>query len=549
MKILGFNISRDKAAKLQAKNTLFESRSLAAARAEVKELQSVKARYEAANPWTPDRSWIPSYVRDARHDANSWSRWEMVRKIRYFEENVWIVSKLAEVYTKYTVGSFGLPVVPASSDANWNAAMFKEYTKWCEQPCVDSRMSMGAVHKLLARELHIDGEIFVLKTRPVKRAGIPSVPKIKLVESHRCSSPGQAFSCEDDPNLIDGVVLNSDGLPIGFWLRDGLLGDEWTFRSAADVIQIFEPQRVGMYRGITGYYSVLNKTHDLDDLDMLEMGRAKQNAEVSYWLKTFSGELPPNLQRQERGIINRQFGNPIGSLPQGQDGLAKRLLEYSTALGSKVKALRPGEEVQKHESTSPTAAQQWYWKYLISQICNARGIPMTLVLPESIQGTIARGIYDDANIYFRSQFHVLKPAVSEIYLYFAQWARYNVPGLQDAPADWDKHHVAPPRAVNVDQGRNSAAMLAELAAGTTNWDDIAGEEGTTAEVLIRKKAANVAMINTVAKEFNIDPAMISAPIAQVLQQLALAEQASAQAVASTAQAEAGGEPKEEEIPA
>lgn len=511
---------------IKVADTAFERTSLMAARAEIRELQS-QNRYEGANPWTPDRSWIPSYVRDARHDANSWSRWEMCRKIRYFEENVWIVSALATVFQKYTVGPFGLPVVPASSDKDWNKRMFAEYCKWSMNPCVDSRLNMSAVHKMIAREYHIDGEIFVLKTRPSKQSGVASVPKIKLIESHRCSSPGQGFSCEDNPTLIDGVALNDDGLPIGYWLRDGILGDEWVYRDAKNVIQIYEPNRVGMYRGITGYYSVLNKTHDLDDLDMLEMGRAKQNAEVSYWLKTWNGEIPPSLLRQERGITTRQFGSPIGQGGESREALQKRILEYSAALGSKVRSLKPGEEVEKHESSSPTAAQQWYWRYLISQISNARGIPIALILPESMQGTVIRGVLDDANIYFRSQFGVIKPAVSEIYLYYAQWARFNIKSLVDAPADWDAHHVIPPRAVNVDQGRNSAAMLAELAAGTTNWDDIAGEEGTTAEVLIRKKGENVKMINEVAKELGILPAEISAPIAQVLQQLAMANQANA----------------------
>ena len=483
-------------------------------------------RYEAANPWTPDRSWIPSYVRDARHDANSWSRWEMCRKIRYFEENVWIVSALATTFQKYTVGPNGIPVTPCSSDKDWNDRMRDSYLEWCEGPCADSRDDMAAVHKMLAREYHIDGEIFVLKTR-VKPAGSPSLPRIKLIESHRCSSPGQGFSADDDPHLIDGVALNDDGLPVGYWLRDGILGDEWTYRKASDVIQVFEPHRVGMYRGITGYHAVLNKTHDLDDLDMLEMGRAKQNAEVSYWLKTWNGEIPPSLLRQERGITNRGLGNPIGGLPEGKDGLNKRLLEYSTALGSKVKALKPGEEVEKHESASPTAAQQWYWKYLISQISQARGIPMMLILPESIQGTVTRAVLDDANIYFRSQFRVIAPAVRSIYLYYANWARYNVKGLQDAPADWNRCHLVPPRAVNVDQGRNSAMMLAEWAAGATNLTDIAGDDGTTAENLIRKKADDIVLINQVAAEKGIDPAMISGNIAQILQQLAMANQANA----------------------
>ena len=73
-------------------------------------------RYEAAMPSSPARSYIPALVRDSRYDANSWSRWEMLRKIRYFERNVWLVQALGNEHFKWSMGPNGLPVVPASSD-------------------------------------------------------------------------------------------------------------------------------------------------------------------------------------------------------------------------------------------------------------------------------------------------------------------------------------------------------------------------------------------------------------------------------------------------
>jgi hypothetical protein len=154
---------------------------------------------------------------------------------------------------------------------------------------------------------------------------------------------------------------------------------------------------------------------------------------------------------------------------------------------------------------------------------------MLLVLPESIQGTVARGVLDDANQLFHSRFTLFAHAARQIYWHFAQWARYNIKSLQDAPADWKKCHVIPPRAVNVDVGRNSAAMLAELAAGVTTYDDIAGANGTTPEVLFQKKARNIGRIRQIAAEVSkemgveIKPEEIAGPLADIMQKLAQAQ--------------------------
>ena len=215
---------------------------------------------------------------------------------------------------------------------------------------------------------------------------------------------------------------------------------------------------------------------------------------------------------------------------------------YRKIIGSRTLALKTGEKLEQFDSKSPSAATQWYWRYKIGQICSAARIPLILIFPElveTMQGTVVRGIYDDAHQTFRGNFFLFAHAARDMCRYYANWARYNDKRVQDAPADWAKCHVIPPRAVNVDIGRNSAAMLAELAAGTTNFDDVYGANGGTAEVGLRKKGLNVLMIKRIAKELTaratkeglgvtVEPAEISAPMADVLSKLAQAQAAAGQ---------------------
>lgn len=496
-------------------------------------------RYEASVPFDPDRSYRPGFVRDARYDANSFTRWELARKIRYDRRNCWLLARHQEVYTKWSVGPNGLQVIPDSSDPEWNKRMLEDYQEWSESPCLDSTLTMPQVHRSMAGEKLFDGELFLNFTHD-KAPGKQATPALQLIESHRCSTPGTEYSTREVDDLVDGVQLRrgANGQPTkpeGYWIKDGFDGDAWTFRSTDQMHHVFDPHRVGMYRDITPYHTVLNPIGDLEDLGDMEMQRAKQNSEIAYLVKTASGELNGNLRRESR------YGTVPTATTETDKQFAARINQYRKILGSRVVSGRKDDEWQQWANSNPSAATQWYWLYKTAQVCSAVGIPLLVCFPEfitQIQGTVVRGIYDEAHEFFRSQYFLFAVAARKIYRYRAQWARYNVKDLADAPADWAKCHVIPPRAINVDIGNQSAATLAELEAGITNWDDIAGRHGTTAEVLIRKKVKNVAMIKKICAEVSsqegveVLPAEVSAPIADVLQKMATANQANAAAEGS-----------------
>lgn len=465
-------------------------------------------RYEGAQPSSPKRSWLPGFVRDARFDANSYTRWELVRKIRYFDKNTWIVPAIRDTWVKWTVGPNGMQVVPASSDDAWNERMAESYAEWCQNPTLDSTVNMAAVHKQISACHHTENEIFILKTRK-KLPGQPARPAIQLVPGHRISSPGQSYTIIDNQDdIIDGVqmgrdVLNNVVCPIGYWVLDGVQATSWVFRSTDDMLHVFAPRLVGMVRDVTRYAPVINTLHDLDDLELMEMERAKQNSEVSNIIKNASGTISADDKRSRRwGALS---ATPVND-PK-EDSLDQRVHLYRKILGSRTVALKTGEELEQFGSETPSAATQWYWRYKIGQICSACNVPVILVFPELIetmQGTAIRGIYDNAHVTFRESFHLYAYAAADMYRFFANWARYNDPRCYDAPADWDKCHVTPPRAVNVDIGKNSQAMLQELAMGTTNFDAIYGAQGSTARVGLTKKAKEIKLIKQIAQQISED---------------------------------------------
>lgn len=525
---------------VKVSGTQFERRSILATQKEAAQKRSQENRYEAANPNGPDRSWLPAFVRDARYDANSFSRWEMSRKIRYIRRNCWLLQRMEDEHKKWTVGPNGLQVIPATTSETFNSAMLESYLEWCESPCLDSTLTMHQIHRLMSGEDSIDGEVFINFTRnkaPVSWFKLPlSVPAIQLIESHRCSSPGTEFAnSENKDGVIDGVQLAKDSAgqwakPSGYWVRDGFEGDEWVFRSTADMHHVMDPHRIGMYRNITPYHTTVNTLQDLEDMELMEMQRSKQNSEVANILTNPAGEMGGS------GLIRDKFRGS-GTTVTPTDDQDKRIEMYRRVLGARTIALRNGETLQQYDSKTPSATTQWYWRYKIGQVCSAAGIPLILIFPElteGMQGTVVRGVYDDAHEGFRSKFFIYAHAARKMYRYYAQWARYNDPRCYDAPADWDKCHVIAPRAVNVDIGYTVQNTLLELSAGITSRDDVAGRMGTTAKVQLRKCANDVADLKLICQEVSkargveVLPEEVSTPLAQVALQLAQADAAGGQ---------------------
>jgi hypothetical protein len=474
-------------------------------------------------------------VRDARFDATAFVRWEITRKVRWYFENTFLLPRISEVDCKYTVGPHGLCSQACSSDSEWNKRFQESYASWREKPFRDSALSMGRGQWLLWKECHMDGDVFVNFTS-LKVNGRRVRPALECIESHRCSAPGLDYDWPNaDSNIIDGVELLLDasgrrtGIPAAFYIRDGFDGKVWDRIAAFDcynpraggVFQIYDPERIGMTRAVSGYASVVNETDDLTVLSALEMDKAKTNAENAYFLKTWNGEMHKSLTAtQPQSFLLTGNQPPIPDTAVA-DELNKQVNQMRKVLGSKVFSIKNGEDMVIPNNQSPSAAEQWLWLLTIEKVCVRRGVPMVLVLPDSVQGTVVRAVLDDAHIGFQKKFRIMAEFEKNVARFFASWAIYNDPALVDPPADWNKFHVTPPRACNVDKGRDRLGQIAGIAAGTEDYDSAANDSGRSAYEIFERKAHNLADAMLIAKQVSkekgvdISPEEIIQPLADV----------------------------------
>lgn len=436
-------------------------------------------------------------MQSARFDATCATRTELVRKSRYFEKNNAVYNRIVDLFETYTVGA-GLQMNPASADQEWNARAKLAWDGWIPLCDLTSRQSFGTLMGLAVRTWFVDGECFILLVK-----GPSGRPRIQLIEGHLVGTPPQLAELEGE-TIIDGIQIDKNGRPVAYWIatEDGHGKRTFTPRPAEAVVHLFEPSRPGQYRGIPFCYPVINAIHDLDDLRIIEMKAARDASEITYILKNATGEFETEDLLRSAHLLQ----NPtVGGQPEEQN----RAEYIRHTIGGRAVALRNGEELEDKKVERPGESQFKLWRNLIEEICAGVGISYVLVFPESMQGTVYRGALDMANSFFRSRFLVPAAAASRVYEHVMNFERYANPALVDPPGTWRNVTVYPPRSVNVDVGRNSQAILAELEAGTRTFDDVYGELGLSAPLKLREKAANAKLIRELAEEFGVSVGEIS----------------------------------------
>jgi lambda family phage portal protein len=470
--------------------------------------QDVQDRYEGAFTYWPNRSWIPGTVQDARFDADSSTRLELVRKSRYFERNSAVLNRCADIFEQYVAGATGLQMIPSSGDEDFNHAASEWWAGWCKFPDLISQQPFGTLQSLMARAWFIDGECFIFKTYSEDT----NRPRLQLVEGHRVATPTGMTTYKKN-SVIDGVEVNKAGRPVAYWVRKSNLAvtpyldsysatgqpavEDFDRVPAEQMIHLFEPTRPGQLRGLPFVYPVLNTLHDLDDLEIYQMAKSKSASEVTNVVTTLTGEANTAAARRVKYQIQTQ--NALGTPVQKQQST---YFETNVGAGTE-RYLKPGEKMEQFKQEEPSVATQWYWEWLVKKCCAGLGISSLLVLPFSLQGTVTRADLDISAQFFRSRSAVLAAVCREIYVWVMQWATQYDRALDGAPDDWSAVTVRPPRSVNVDTGRNSQAMLAELEAGTRTYQDIFAEKGEDYRQQLRQKAKEARLINDLAKEFDL----------------------------------------------
>jgi capsid protein len=452
--------------------------------------------FESAQTWNPNRSRLPGSLQDVQFDAGKATREEIMRKARFFRDNNAVARRIGSVHCDFSVGANGIQFTPASSDENWNAAAQAYWTKTASVIDATSLQTFGSMQQLVAWLDFFDGDVFLIKTRGQDSSG-KFWPRIQMIEAHLCMTPPDRYS-EEGKTIIDGVAVDPNGKPTGYWFKQS--SDSTVFRlvPSASVIPIMEFDRANQVRGISTLAAAINYLHHLDDLLKLEFRAANTQADAATFITNAAGQLDVSKLASRLGVKS-------GTTSAGVATTQQTVEYYKELYGGKIFAGKTGDTFTHVTPTRPSEATRALWSYLTSCVCSACGIPKMIAFSEWLdgaQGTVVRGDYDIAAQYFKARSSVYAAAFREVYLYVLSWGIRTEKDLADPPADWFNVTWNPPRAVNVDVGRNAAAVQADLKLGLTNHEIIYSQLGMDARAEVTRQIKFLAFVKKKALEIS-----------------------------------------------
>lgn len=459
-------------------------------------VKRIFARFEAAYQRWGEMSWLPSNVQDGWIDVNSSTRQELVRRHRYWVKNSPIVNRLRCLFIQYSVGTEGLLPVPNSSVEAWNVVNEVSYGLWCEHPELHTNFTMSQLQtQNWAGALFDDGEFFIYLTSDNGQ------PMIQTIASHRVGTPND-LKGEEGKTIFDGIKVDDIGRPVIYFVRLGMdPKSEPKPIPAAQIIHVFKCRFIGQMRGIPEGYSCMNTLHNRDDFQLMEMKAAKAASRITNVYTTASGELDTANARRAKIQINTNdaAGNPeIKNIPQ----------YFNVSFGGESVSIKSGEKIEQFCPTRPTIVTQGYWDMLLSEICCGYNQPKLLVMPYSIQGTVTRADLEVCKGAYRVNFEVLKYCARLVYEYRTKWAakydRSFAPLAISTPKDYLNCVIRPPRAPDVDVGRNANALGLELEIGTVTYQDVFAERQQNWRNQFRQSAEAAAYLKQLAVEFSVN---------------------------------------------
>lgn len=459
-------------------------------------IQAVSARYEAAQ-WSPDRTYLNSYLQDAENDVGQAQR-ELMRLMRWFEKNNPTLQKILDLLETNVVGT-GLNPTPTSASPEWNRAALKWWANWCDFADIGGRQHFYQLQSIIVRTVAVDGEVFIHITSDPKTGR----PRIALIEAHRVTSARVQYT----PKMLqyhdaDGVLLDKDTGQPRFYVVQGSGAAEARVIPAAEIVHIYEPSRANQFRGITLFHAITNTLHDLNDLQKFEMQAAKTASVTADVIHTASGEMPESLIGG--GMLE----------PAPLDSPEDKQRYYAKQFGSSTRVLQTGDKWEQSKSDRPSPAMRDFWQYLERKVCQGVGISAAAVLDYEggWGGAALRGAIACDNRFYECRSAAITGAMQRIWEYAVGWAIENkdADGIGQAPDGWKKPKWQAPRRSTVDIGRDSASMINELRAGLRTYADIYGEAGADSVEKLTQRADEAEFIAALAAKRGLNPQAIAA---------------------------------------
>lgn len=406
---------------------------------------------------------------DMRRDLAPWDRNEMVKKCRWAERESPLFKQILNDLVIYVVGDGIKPQSHATDQevARQHEAYFAAKAKRLDV----SGKSFYQCQSILVRAMVRDGDAFCIK------AELDGEARTQIIEAHRVGDPTDADTPAD---CWDGIGFGKYNEPIYYsvYQADGSSRKV----EAQSVMHIVDMETASGSRGVPVLQSSLTCIQDAKEILELERRAVRDNGDTVRVIKKGSG------------FLDEDAASEIGSVGNTAYDLANQM-------GGKAIVLESSDSFESFESKRPNSTFVGFLAALEKDICSI--LPYEFVKdPTSAGGASVRLVTAKAaRVFNKYQQVILTTYCQPTYEYIIA-AGIAAGEIPDDPRWWDASWTTP-KSVTVDAGREAANDRADIEMGLMSMSELYGQRGLDFRSEMEKRAADMAHIQNLAKQYGI----------------------------------------------
>jgi capsid protein len=406
---------------------------------------------------------------DMRRDLSPWDRNEMVKKCRWAERESSLFRQILNDLTIYVIGDGIKPQAHASDPET--SRLYEEYFARKASRLDVSGKSFYQCQSIVMRAMIRDGDAFCVK------ANLDGEARTQIIEAHRVGDPTDRDTPSD---CWDGIGFGKYNEPLYYsiYQADGSSRKV----EAQSVMHIVDMETASGSRGVPVLQSSLCGIQDVKEILELERRAVKDNGDVTRVIKKGSG------------FLDEDAASEISSNHSSAENIAAQM-------GGKAIVLESSDSFESFESKRPNSTFVGFLNALEKDICSI--LPYEFVKdPTSAGGASVRLVTAKAARVFGKYSQVILTTFCQPtyeYIIADGIAKGEIP---DDPMWWSASWTTP-KSVTVDAGREAANDRADIEMGLMSMSELYGQRGLDFRSEMEKRAADMAHIQNLAKQYGI----------------------------------------------
>ncbi len=307
-----------------------------------------------------------------------------IKRSRFIRNRTGLGKAMIEGCGRYAIGE-GVNRYSATGDAEFDSACDKFLDSLLEASEPDTCLDIGGVHnyygfqQVAAPAMMTDGDLATLKIAPRTPSGaLVGTPKLQMFATEQIAdhefSRGYAPALTDQSGWKEGIYRDEFGRAKTFRIIRSTLSHEDV--SAADIIHTYDPNRIGLGRGIPWTHHGQDSAVTMMDLTALEKAAAYLNSFFGAVITTPGGEIP-------EGFEGEVFGKKFSKTSEKRNGdkvETDHTRKYANFMnGALIPVLKEGEKIEMVKNERPSLTFTGFMDWLVNDIAWGFGVPPSFV--------------------------------------------------------------------------------------------------------------------------------------------------------------------------